>query len=131
MSDAFEKDLGEVHDAADQAVRASAIATNAHRGQVDKVGDAYIDHPRRVSARVAGDPLAVPAAWLHDVVEDCGVTAEDLRDAGVHRGVIEAVLLLTRMEVDHAAYYQRIAAHPVAPKYEKALQALGAGPADR
>ena len=31
---------------------AEEIATRAHEGQVDKAGQPYIDHPRRVAARV-------------------------------------------------------------------------------
>ena len=31
-----------------------AIATEAHRGQVDKAGADYIEHPKRVASRLAG-----------------------------------------------------------------------------
>jgi (p)ppGpp synthase/HD superfamily hydrolase len=31
---------------------AKAIATLAHRGQTDKIGVDYIEHPRRVAARL-------------------------------------------------------------------------------
>lgn len=74
----------------DLITRAEAIARKAHTGQVDKAGQDYIDHPRRVAANAAAiaeeqglDPadaeFAIAAAWLHDVVEDTSVSADDLR----------------------------------------------------
>lgn len=60
--------------------RRRSIIAAAHRGQVDKAGQPYITHPARVAARVAGDENAVAAAWLHDVVEDTGLTLADLEN---------------------------------------------------
>ena len=51
------------------------IATIAHDGAVDKAGAPYIEHPRRVAARMGSDEEKV-VAWLHDVVEDTGVTLD-------------------------------------------------------
>lgn len=93
---------------------ARAIAQIAHRGQVDKAGAAYIDHPRRVAERLT-DPSEVAAAWLHDVIEDCGITADDLRDAGIPDDVVAAIVLLTRTaDQPSDDYYAAIRAHPVA-----------------
>jgi len=100
----------------EQVARAQAIAVIAHRGQTDKLGVAYIYHPAAVS--FGFDPVdstvACCAAWLHDVLEDTDVTADDLDLAGVHREVIDVVELLTRRDGDGDAYYARIARHPVA-----------------
>ncbi|MCM1013658.1 MULTISPECIES: HD domain-containing protein [unclassified Brevibacterium] len=74
----------------DLITRAEAIARTAHTGQVDKAGQDYIDHPRRVAANAAAiaeeqgldsadAESAIAAAWLHDVVEDTSVSADDLR----------------------------------------------------
>ena len=53
------------------AIDHDGLATIAHRGQVDKAGKPYIDHPRRVAGRLAGGPrYTLAAAWLHDVLED-------------------------------------------------------------
>jgi (p)ppGpp synthase/HD superfamily hydrolase len=56
---------------------ARAFATEAHRGQVRKyTGDPYIVHPQAVVATLEPlgfRPEVLAAAWLHDVVEDCGV----------------------------------------------------------
>jgi (p)ppGpp synthase/HD superfamily hydrolase len=57
------------------------FAVNAHKGQTRKYGgDAYINHPKRVAGEVAllsySTEQMVAAAWLHDVVEDCGVSLD-------------------------------------------------------
>lgn len=60
---------------------AIALAAEAHRGQVDKAGEAYILHPLRVMFRVRDQGHRVEvqtAAVLHDVVEDTAVTLEDI-----------------------------------------------------
>ncbi len=103
--------------AADQVARAQAIASIAHRGQFDKIGVAYIDHPAAVAA--AFDPMTEwrehCAGWLHDVVEDTDITADDLRAAGVDAAVVEVVVLLTRLEgVPKEDYYAAIRVHPAA-----------------
>lgn len=60
----------------EQASRAQAIAVIAHRGQVDKAGNAYISHPMAVAMKFdpIDDTLECCAAWLHDVVEDTDIT---------------------------------------------------------
>jgi len=60
--------------------RALALATRAHTGQVDKVGQPYIQHPQRVAAQFADEALRV-IAILHDVVEDTSVTLEEIAAA--------------------------------------------------
>lgn len=62
---------------------AEQFATDHHAHQCRKYnGNPYITHPARVAARVAARPDAhqamICAAWLHDTIEDCGVTAEEL-----------------------------------------------------
>jgi (p)ppGpp synthase/HD superfamily hydrolase len=98
---------------------ARAIATIAHRIQKDKIGEPYIDHPRRVAEKLMqkrpANPKEIAAAWLHDVVEDCGITEQDLIKAGISREVADAVVLLTRTEaVEADAYYEAIRQNPIA-----------------
>lgn len=54
---------------------AKEIAHRAHDGQTRRNGEPYINHVARVVLQLemkeAGDDT-VAAAWLHDVVEDCG-----------------------------------------------------------
>ena len=65
-----------------QAAReAYEFAEDCHRGQLRRSGDPYIVHPVAVASLVAGlrmDVHTVQAALLHDVIEDCGVSARQL-----------------------------------------------------
>lgn len=76
---------------------AVAIASRAHRGQVDKAGKPYIAHPAIVAGMLSehGDN-AIMAGWLHDVVEDSAVTLDDLRAAGFPEDVVAAVDSVTK-----------------------------------
>ena len=111
----------------EQVELARQIATRAHAGQTDKAGRPYIDHPRRVAARLV-DLQEQAAAWLHDVIEDTEVTAEDLRNAGIDDEVIAAVQLLTR-DGDEDGYYAGIAADPLAREVKLADIADNTDPA--
>ena len=70
------------------------IATEAHKGQVDKSGVDYIKHPIAV-ASFCKNPLAKVAALLHDVIEDTDITEEDLRARGIEDDIIFAALIQT------------------------------------
>jgi (p)ppGpp synthase/HD superfamily hydrolase len=97
-----------------EVAAAKAITIIAHRGQKDRIGVAYIEHPRTVAARLS-DPREVAAAWLHDVIEDCTISAQDLLDAGISQEVVDAVVLLTRTEdVLKDDYYKAIRKNPIA-----------------
>ena len=64
--------------------RAYRFANRAHQGQMRKSGEPYITHPIAVAAQCAQWQLdidALCAALLHDAMEDCGVTREDLVQA--------------------------------------------------
>ena len=55
----------------------------AHQGQMRKSGEPYITHPVSVALILAGLHLDTPtiiAALLHDVVEDTGITKEEVAD---------------------------------------------------
>lgn len=60
------------------------FATKAHKGQVRKyTGEPYINHPIAVAAIVATvehTPEMIAAAYLHDVVEDCGVSLAEVKE---------------------------------------------------
>ena len=60
---------------------AYAFADQCHQGQTRKSGEPYIAHPLATARLLAGlhlDPNTIIAALLHDVVEDCGVTLEEV-----------------------------------------------------
>jgi (p)ppGpp synthase/HD superfamily hydrolase len=65
--------------------RAEAFAAKAHEGQKRKyTGEPYIVHPQAVAeilAEAGLDDEVIAAGLMHDVVEDCDVTVEDIRAA--------------------------------------------------
>ncbi|MFE9855565.1 HD domain-containing protein [Streptomyces sp. NPDC005780] len=77
-------------------VEVDVFASEAHTGQVDKIGVPYIEHVRAVAAGLAsfGDEL-VMAGLLHDVIEDTDWTAEQLREQGIPDRVVSAVEAVT------------------------------------
>ena len=98
-----------------QTAKAFHLAEEAHRGQTDKAGAPYIEHPRRVSARCTSE-AAKTAALLHDVVEDTPTSIQDLRDAGFSPDVIAAVDCLTKREDEDylSVYLPKIGRNPIA-----------------
>lgn len=94
--------------------QALAIAKDAHKGQVDKAGVAYIHHPLYVASLVEGE-LAKTIALLHDVVEDSGWTLEDLRKEGLPEEVVQAVGILTKKRNEnYEEYILRVKQNPLA-----------------
>ncbi|MGX9707282.1 RelA/SpoT family protein [Laceyella tengchongensis] len=66
-----------------QLRRAYEFADEAHKGQFRKSGEPYILHPIAVAEILADLRMDVPtliAALLHDVVEDTGVTLEEIEE---------------------------------------------------
>ncbi|MFB5091388.1 HD domain-containing protein [Bacillus cereus] len=74
---------------------AHEIAKKAHAGQVDKAGMDYIKHPEAVASFVNTNEEKA-TAYLHDVLEDTEITANDLLSAGIPHKVVEAVQVLTK-----------------------------------
>ena len=93
---------------------AKAIAIKAHEGQVDKAGAPYWHHPEFVAGHVEGVKTKA-VAWLHDVIEDSVITAEDLFEAGIEAEVVEGVLAITKQKGEaYEAYLARVKANPLA-----------------
>lgn len=66
----------------EEVIRAYRFGADAHRGQVRKSGEAYICHPISVAhilAEMRMDSKTIIAALLHDVIEDTGVSKEELK----------------------------------------------------
>lgn len=77
------------------------LACNAHRGQVDKVGEPYVLHPLRVM--FSFQPYQAKkrmVAVLHDVIEDTDITAQDLLEEGYDPEVVAAVVALSKTNPD-------------------------------
>ena len=98
---------------------ALAIATEAHKGQFDKAGEVYINHPIAVS-KICNWIKAKTVALLHDVVEDTDITLEYLR-LYFDDQIVEAVDLLThRDNEDYQTYLTRIKRNELAKEVKKA-----------
>ena len=78
-------------------IRASVVARLAHHGQTDKSGAPYIDHVNRVALALRDDLRAGIVAWLHDVLEDAPISAEDLRRLGFSAATVASVVLVSRL----------------------------------
>jgi len=99
---------------------AIALAVEAHRGQRDKAGQAYILHPLRVMMRLETEPERM-AAILHDVVEDTPYTLERLRELGYPQEVLGALDCLTKREGEsYEAFIERVRPHPLARRVKLA-----------
>ncbi len=85
-----------------------SIATKAHAGQIDKVGFPVILHPLHVGNQ-GETPIEVCVGFLHDVIEDTDMTAEQLLAAGVDKEIVDAVCLLTHdKSVPYEDYIQSL-----------------------
>lgn len=81
--------------------RAEDFARHRHEGQTRKFTNVpYISHPEAVAglaAEYTRDERVLAAAWLHDTMEDCGATYEEL-EAEFGPYVATLVFLLTNDE---------------------------------
>ena len=93
--------------------RAIAIAATAHEGQVDKGGSPYILHPLKVMLRVNTLEERIVAV-LHDVVEDCGISFDDLRNEGFSETVLMAIASVTKVpDESYEEFIERAAQNPI------------------
>lgn len=95
--------------------RAIEIATEAHRGQLDKAGKDYIGHPMRVmeAGKTTEEKIV---GVLHDVVEDSDWTFERLAAEGFSAEVIEALRCVTKISKDepYDKFIARVKSNPLA-----------------
>ena len=91
-----------IHNLDDLALikRAYDFAEKAHEGQLRKSGDPYILHLIEVAyiiASLQAGPVTIAAAFLHDTIEDCNVTKEDL-EKNFNKDIAEIVFCLTKIK---------------------------------
>ena len=101
--------------------KAVMIAQEAHKGQMDKGGNPYIEHPLYVASQVETFELKMIAV-LHDTLEDSSLTAEDLTAAGLPGCVVEAIVVLTHEDGNEEAYLdyiRRVAENDMAARVKK------------
>ncbi len=75
--------------------RAIRLARIYHQGQVDKGKCPYIEHPLRVMKGVESIEEKVLAV-LHDVLEDCDVSSEQLIKEGIPEYLVEKLEVLCK-----------------------------------
>lgn len=92
---------------------AERLARRVHQGQLDKAGLPYIDHPRRVAAKLI-ERRAQTVAWLHDVLEDTPTTEAELRNQ-FDAAIVDAVVALTKVDGEASEmYFARVRSNELA-----------------
>lgn len=100
--------------------KAMKLCYEAHAGQSDKSGVPYVFHPFHVAEQM-DDEVSTVVALLHDVVEDAGITLEELRDQGFGDEILEALALLTHdQEEPYFDYVKRVGENPIGRKVKLA-----------
>lgn len=117
-------------------VAARNIADVAHQGHVYAKGSYLTNHVYKVAKAVDGDHgtvAEIAVAFLHDVVEDCGITYDEIQEKleqstgqflGLHKNaianIIEALKAITKVEGEcYDSYIQRVKANPIARKVKR------------
>ena len=99
--------------------RADAFAEAKHRGQTDKAGRPYIEHPRAVAEKLDGEIEKI-VALLHDTVEDTDATIEEIRSLFGNE-VAEAIGYLTHdKSVPYMDYIEHVKGNDIARKVKLA-----------
>ena len=80
-------------------------AAQCHEGQTRMSGGPYLEHPVETALLLTDlrlDADTIVAALLHDVIEDCGITYQELRSAFGEEvaKLVDGVTKLTRMDTD-------------------------------
>jgi (p)ppGpp synthase/HD superfamily hydrolase len=88
--------------------KAIKLAEKYHEGQVDKAGKPYIGHPLRVMEGVENFEEKILAV-LHDVLEDCDVSPEQLIKEGIPKELVKKLKILCKEKnEDYFHYINRI-----------------------
>jgi len=100
----------------EQIKRAEEIAREAHKGQIRWGGSPYIEHPTRVALSF-NDLDCKIVGWLHDVIEDTDITAQDLVNKGISVRLVNSIKNLTKKEGEnYYVFIMRIATDKIATK---------------
>ena len=92
---------------------ARAWAERLHQGQVDKSGKPYIGHPARVAGRLQS-PEAQVVGWLHDTVEDTGLSLSEVEKEFGSETAAAVDAVSRRAGEDWDAYLLRVKKNPIA-----------------
>lgn len=91
------------------------IAETAHKGQIDKAGKPYINHPIKV-ASIFEDDASYIIAILHDVVEDSNVTISDLINYGFPTNITDALEAITKRGESYEEYLKKVKSNALATR---------------
>ena len=96
-------------------LKAIQIATEAHKGQLDKSGKEYIGHPLRVMEMGKTEEEKI-VGELHDVVEDTSWTFEMLEAEGFAPEIIAALRCMTKASENenYDDFIERVKKNPLA-----------------
>ena len=93
--------------------KAMQIAIKVHKGQLDKGGNDYINHPVRVERKCTCQEDRL-VALLHDTIEDGNIASEYLLLVGFSQEVVDAVLSVSRKRgEDYFEFIQRCKDNPI------------------
>lgn len=84
--------------------KAIKLAEKYHEGQEDKGGEPYIGHPLRVMEGVETFEEKVLAV-LHDVLEDCDVSEDELIKEGIPKELVEKLKILCKGKNEEYFHY--------------------------
>ena len=94
--------------------KAIEIAVNAHKGQIDKAGKAYILHPMRVMLRGKNETEMI-VGILHDTIEDTPVTLDFLQAEGFSEEILLALACISKEKgEDYGHFIERVLTNPLA-----------------
>lgn len=100
--------------------KALIIATELHKGQLDKGGNPYILHPISV-AKMLETPKQKCVGYLHDTIEDCNIDADFLLNEGFSEEIVNAVITLSKIKGESLnKYKKRVKRNPLAREVKKA-----------
>ena len=106
--------------------KAKEVAAEYHEGMTDKYGNPYMEHLERVADRVremeydfvdetSEIEMYVATAYLHDIIEDTDIKAQELYKV-FSEEVVKAIFRLTREEgMTYAEYIERILSRDIIP----------------
>ena len=95
---------------------AMSMATEAHKGQYDRSGVAYILHPLRIMHHMNTRTEQIVGV-LHDIIEDTPITLKVLQEKGYSQEVIDALDHLTRQDGEkYDDFIKRCRKNPIALK---------------
>lgn len=99
-----------------QIKRAEEIAIEAHKGQTRWDGSPYINHPKRVALSFNDSDCRI-VGWLHDVIEDTEIKAQDLVNKGIPVRLVNSIKNLTKREGEnYYIFIMRILTDQIATK---------------